>query len=93
VRSPEAYRCDGQLCEQTKGDTNHWWKLYVYENRTAGFLVIPWATPPFSGLRQDLKAERCIELHLCGEACLQKKISEALSAPQGGERRPTDARS
>jgi hypothetical protein len=80
MSATESYGCDGPLCEQTKGETNHWWKLYIYQDARAGFKVLPWETAPSSHLRQDLKAGHCVELHLCGESCLQFQISRALSS-------------
>jgi len=56
------YTCD--VCGKLKGTTNHWYVLFI----GVGKIVIwPWKDAHQPGA-----------LHICGEACLLKKISERL---------------
>lgn len=60
------YRCDG--CGATKGETNHWWKLGL----VAGVRLIVLAWEEHYGGEGDFH----LEYHLCGHACVLKKVSE-----------------
>lgn len=57
------YTCD--VCGKPKGATNHWYALTIER-----FVMKVW---PF-GVGHDIAGA----LHICGEACLLKKISERL---------------
>jgi len=57
------YTCD--VCGKPKGATNHWYALVIYKQ-----LINVWLWS--AGYAQSGA------LHICGEACLLKKISERL---------------
>lgn len=61
----DSYACD--VCGVQKKEANHWWLVNIDEANT--LLIMPW------------KADRVddCQLHLCGEACVAKKVAEFLS--------------
>lgn len=65
----ESYKCDGPGCDRVKGVANHWW-LGIKAQYT--LLIKPW-TDPAAGAHGVL--------HLCGESCAQKTLSEFMSDP------------
>jgi hypothetical protein len=60
------YVCDG--CGTPKGSTNHWFSLII----KAGLIQIYYS-------QELLDIDGAI--HLCGERCLQRKISETVAQP------------
>lgn len=62
----ETYKCD--VCGKQKGDVNHWWLVWM---TPFAFTVRPWG---------DDQVERT-SIHLCGNECVQRKVSEFLSEP------------
>lgn len=56
------YTCD--VCGKPKGATNHWYALVITKREMT---ISQWGFCQQAG-----------ELHICGEACLLKKISERL---------------
>lgn len=63
------------LRETPKPDTNHWWKGYLVKrdgtDHPAGLLLVAW----------DVVVESDEAMHLCGEACATKKLSEVMAKP------------
>ncbi len=57
----ESFTCD--VCGAVKGRTNHWWKM---DDDYPTLQIVPWNIEP--------EGERF--LHICGEACATKKLSE-----------------
>lgn len=63
----EGYKCDGPNCPHVKGENNHWFLAI----KVLGSLTIrPWT----SAVSFDHA------LHLCGESCVQKTVSEFLTS-------------
>lgn len=60
----ESYKCDGPGCTHVKGESNHW---FVAVKILGSLTIKPWA-----GIAAGM-------LHLCGESCVQKVVSEFLS--------------
>jgi hypothetical protein len=63
----EIFTCD--VCGAEKKEANHWWMAQISSRQ---FLLWPWDT----GAR-----DKGI-LHLCGEACVLKRLSEFLGGNQ-----------
>ncbi len=57
----ESFTCD--VCGTVKGPANHWWLFGIEGGRFAVF-------GPWDSRISDS------ELHICGEACATKKLSE-----------------
>lgn len=62
----ESYKCDGPGCTHEKGSTNHW---FVAIKILGALTIKQWAGAQ--------TADHV--LHLCGESCVQKVVSEFLS--------------
>lgn len=61
----EVFKCD--VCKKQKGEANHWFLAAG----GVGIQIMPWD----KGLAKEPKV-----FHLCGEECVQRKVSEFLSA-------------
>jgi hypothetical protein len=68
------YACD--VWQAPKKSTNHWWLALVFEGQ---FVVRPW---------DDHAAADSDAIHLCGQACVQKKLNEFLAAEQHASAAP-----
>ncbi len=66
----EIYRCD--VCKKQRGETNHWF-LVEFQNvsgeRGASIRIFAW---------NDQSADDDV-FHLCGEGCVQRKVSEFIA--------------
>lgn len=72
----QVIKCDA--CKTPKGATNHWWVIEVEEqNQHPATFPRPRYRVVLTALAnwQELAPK---DLHLCGEACVQKKISELM---------------
>ena len=72
----ETFSCD--ICGARKGETNHWYKAFIFNNVGVSFVVQAWNDPhPLYGI---LFAEKTgIERHLCSENCTSKALSQWMS--------------
>ncbi len=59
------YKCD--VCGAVKGEANHWYKMRVLD----ALHIYRWDFGGEGG--SDLSGQR---LHLCGQACVLKKVNE-----------------
>ena len=62
----DTYACD--VCKAHKGEGNHWWVMMPDDRR---MIIAPWLDTAID--HDDL-------FHLCGAACVQKKVAEFLGA-------------
>jgi hypothetical protein len=69
----DTYACD--VCQTQKKDTNHWWLMWIREVDEPRFEVPAMELTPWNTSALDKAA-----IHLCGEACVAKKVSEFLNA-------------
>ena len=69
------FKCDGPNCSAVRGEANHW--LISYK-ATKAFIVQPWDSA-------DAMVEDAV--HLCGDTCALKFLSEWLSARRRNEQR------
>lgn len=60
----ETFKCD--ICGAQKGATNHWWKI----DAGRSLILVP--------IEDDYQAAGM--LHLCGEACVQRKVAEFMGS-------------
>lgn len=63
----ETFKCD--VCGKVKGEANHWWKLAFMDEGRPHLVLLPMAD----------KYEPTGSIHLCGESCVQRKVSEFMS--------------
>ena len=63
----EMFTCD--VCQKVRGEANHWFLARI--SAKWSLIVSPWAEP----LMREEGA-----MHLCGEACVLRRVSEFLSA-------------
>ncbi len=65
----EIYRCD--VCKKQRGETNHWFliQFHVRDEYEASIQIFAW---------DDQLAEEDL-FHLCGEGCVQRKVSEFIA--------------
>lgn len=75
MRTEAGFKCN--VCGEPKRETNHWWKGYLINwdtmERPAGIMIVQW----------HVAVERETDIHLCGEACATKKLSEVMTKPAG----------
>jgi hypothetical protein len=73
MKTTPGFECD--VCGTPKRDTNHWWKGYLVPRQgslhPAGLLIVAW----------DVVVESDAAMHLCGELCATKKLSEVMAKP------------
>ena len=73
MKTTPGFECD--VCAVPKRDTNHWWKGYLVKrdgtDHPAGLLLVAW----------DVVVDSDEPMHLCGEACATKKLSEVMAKP------------
>jgi hypothetical protein len=69
----DTYACD--VCQTIKKDTNHWWLMWIDGHDDASFCGLP----AMHAAPWNLRGLATAEFHLCGEACVQKKVAEFLS--------------
>lgn len=70
----ESWQCDG--CGKQKGVTNHW---LLVRPQSDAFMVFPWNEE--AAVREESR-EAAYYQHLCGSACVTKKLSAWLGAQQ-----------
>lgn len=76
----ETYKCDA--CGAEKRDSNHWWSLYRADHEKR-IVVVPLDAefPHRPGQTICCRESSMVykRFHLCGEACVTKKLSEFMS--------------
>jgi hypothetical protein len=70
----ESYRCD--VCERSKGATNHWFLSVARRHPALLFVLAAW---------DELAAKEPGVGHLCGEGCALRALSRALAEAKEGE--------
>ncbi len=70
----ETFSCD--ICGARKGETNHWYKGFIFSSVGVSFVVQSWNDPmPLQGPY----LVGTIEKHLCSENCTSKALSQWMS--------------
>ena len=68
-----AYICN--ICHRPKREINRWWIVYVrHREGNLHFTVTPWD--------EHLADEENV-MHLCGEGCVMRKMSEFMAEAKG----------
>jgi len=65
------YTCD--ICGVEKQDSNHWWEIAIFD-KTTPLQLFAWE----NRLTGDSTWKK---FHLCGHACVLRKVNEYLSQP------------
>jgi hypothetical protein len=63
----DTWACD--VCGMQKKETNHWFLILPVFKEGKSFTIAPW---------DNENATVSSVLHVCGEACVQKKVAELL---------------
>ncbi len=67
------YACD--VCGVEKQDSNHWWQISIFKHGGGPLQLFPWKD------RISPDSSAWASFHLCGHACVLRKVDEFMSPP------------
>jgi hypothetical protein len=70
----QTFRCD--VCKTIKQETNHWWLVDIRLTGHSTLDITPWIEIE---AQSDTIGSEWTRFHICGEQCVQKKVSEFLA--------------